>query len=114
MKFYAIYRAPQTVIEEWMKKPEEERKAEEQKMMGEWQVWAEKNKGMIVESAGLGKTKQVTGSGVADVKNDLMMYTIVEAETPEAAAEIFKGHPHLMIPGSTIDVMNSNIIPGTQ
>lgn len=112
MKFYAIYRAPQAVIAEWMQKPEAERKAEEQKMTAEWQEWARTHSSMITESAGLGKTKQVSASGVADVKNDLMMYTIVDAESAEAAAEIFTGHPHLAIPQATIDIMPANVIPG--
>lgn len=112
MKFYAIYRAPQAVIDEWLKKPEAERKVEEQKMMVEWQEWAKKHSAMIKESAGLGKTKQITSGGTAEVKNDLMMYTIVEADSAEAAAAIFEGHPHLVIPQATIDVMPANSMPG--
>ena len=33
-KFLVLYRAPISVVDEWMKKPEQERKPEETKMMG--------------------------------------------------------------------------------
>lgn len=112
MKYVAIYRAPQAVIEEWMKKPEAERNAEQKKMEADWQAWKQAHASMIKESAGLGKNTQVSSSGATPAKNDLMMYTIVEAETPEAAADIFKNHPHLMIPQATIDIMPSNSMPG--
>lgn len=113
-KYYAVYKCPASVMANWMKTPEAERKAMEEKMKGEWSEWEAKNKSMIKGSAGLGKTKLVTGAGVSDIHNDLMMYTIVEAETPEAAAEIFKNHPHFQIPEATIEVMESNPLPGMQ
>lgn len=112
MKYIAIYRAPQSVMEEWMKKPQEERDVEQKKMEADWQTWQQKNSSMIKETAGLGKNIQVTSTGAAPMKNDLMMYTVVEAETPEAAAEIFKDHPHLVIPEATIDIMPSTPVPG--
>lgn len=39
-----------------------------------------------------------------------MMYSIVDAETPEDAAKIFEGHPHFGVPGATIEVMQINTI----
>lgn len=111
MKYVAIYRAPQSIIEDWMKKPEAERNAEMKQMEGDWQAWKQKFAVMIKESAGLGKNTQVSSSGATPLKNDLMMYTVVEAETPEAAAEIFRNHPHLAIPQATIDIMPSNSMP---
>ena len=61
---------------------------------------------------GAGKTKRVTKDGVTDVRNEIMMYSIVEAESPEAAVEMFKDHPHFTIPEGWIDVMPANKIPG--
>jgi len=52
-----------------------------------------------------GKTKRVTASGVSDTKNDIMLYSFVEAESHEAAAKAFENHPHLQIPQSSIEVM---------
>ncbi len=104
--------APVAVLGEWMKKPEEERKAEEAKMKADWDAWAAAHKDALKETAGAGKTKRVSTQGVADALNDVMMYSFVEAETPEAAAAMFIGHPHLGIPNAWIDVMPANVLPG--
>ncbi|MEO6172675.1 MAG: hypothetical protein ABIP02_06115, partial [Arenimonas sp.] len=85
-KFLVLYLAPQSVIQEWMKKPAEDRKSEEEKMQREWQEWMAKNADIFADmGAGAGKTKRVTDSGTADIKNDIMLYAIVEAESHEAA-----------------------------
>jgi hypothetical protein len=62
--------------------------------------------------AGVGKTKVVTAQGISDSKNDIMLYSLVEAETHEAAAESFEGHPHLQIPQSSIEIMEVHALPG--
>jgi hypothetical protein len=42
----------------------------------------------------------------------MMLYAIVEAESHEAAARAFEGHPHLQIPQSSIEVMEINPLSG--
>lgn len=80
-------------------------------MQNEWNTWMAAHKDSITETAGVGKPKRITSGGVEDSRNDLMMYSFVEAESLEAAAELFKNHPHFGIPGSWIEVMpvNKNI-----
>ena len=111
-KFYAIYKTPVSVIEGWMNTPEAERKTMQAKMESDWQAWQKEHDSMIVESAGLGKTQIVSSSGITEAKNDLMMYTIVNADSAEEAAKIFIGHPHLQIPQSSIEIMEANKMPG--
>lgn len=60
----------------------------------------------------MGKTKRVTGQGTADSRNDIMLYAVVEAESHDAAARTFEGHPHLQIPQSSIEVMEINPLRG--
>ena len=96
---------PHTGLDDWMKLPEEERKAQEQQMQNEWNAWMAEHKAAITETAGIGKPKKITSGGVEDARNDLMMYSFVEAESLEAAAEMFKNHPHFGIPGAWIEVM---------
>jgi hypothetical protein len=111
-KFLVLFLAPASVMQGWMQKPAEERKEMEDQMKSEWQTWMQEHKGSFVEMpAGAGKTKRVSSDGVSDVSNDVMMFCVVEAESPEAAADIFKGHTHLQIPQATIDVMQVNAIP---
>jgi hypothetical protein len=41
-----------------------------------------------------------------------MLYAIVEAESHDAAAKAFVGHPHLQIPQSSIEVMEIHPLHG--
>lgn len=100
-----MYLAPAAVMAEWMKKPEAERKDEEEKMKGEWQAWMAEHASVIKETSAVGKTTRITKAGVADAANDLMLYSIVEGESSEAVAELFATHPHLGIPEASIEVM---------
>ena len=108
MKFFVTYQMPHAGLDAWMKLPEEERKAQEIQMQSEWNAWMSAHASAITETAGVGKPKRVTGAGIEDARNDLMMYSFVEAESLEAAAELFKNHPHFGIPGATIEVMSVN------
>lgn len=108
MKFFVTYQMPHTGLDEWMKLPEEERKVAEKEMERQWNVWMESHKDMILESAGVGKPKRITKDSVEDGRNDIMMYSFVEAESLETAAEMFKDHPHFGIPGGWIEVMSVN------
>lgn len=111
-KFLVLYCAPAAVIDDWMKTPAEERKAAEEKMMHDWQTWMGAHAKLFADKgAGVGKTKRVTAQGVADARNDIMLYAIVEAESHAAAAKAFEGHPHFGIPQATIDVMPLSAMP---
>ncbi len=104
-KFLVHFLAPVATIDEWMKTPEDVRKVEEKKMKDEWDAWMVAHAGMVKETNAAGKTKRVSANGVEDTRNDLMLYSIVEAESHEAAAKAFEGHPHFGIPGATIEIM---------
>ena len=99
--------APAATMEEWMKKPEEERKTEETKMKTEWDAWMAAHKDAILNTIALGKTKRVSASGVEDVRNDMMISSYVQGESAEAVADMFKDHPHFGIPGATIEIMET-------
>src|SRR2546423_14587880 len=106
-KFFALFMIPSSVADEWKKntKPEE-MKAASEKMMREWENWSKAHQRNLVDKgAPLGKTKLVSTKKISDVKNDLNWYTIVEAESHDAAAKLFEDNPHLQIPGSSIEVM---------
>jgi hypothetical protein len=112
-KFLVTYLAPASVIDDWKKTEPQKRKEAEEKMQGEWRKWMSDHTTMFVDKgAGVGKTKRVTAQGASDTKNDIMLYAIVEAESHEAAAKTFKGHPHLQIPQSSIEVMEIHPLPG--
>ena len=104
-KFLVMFLAPSGAIDGWMKTPQEVREVEEKKMRDAWNTWTAEHGSLIKETNAAGKTKRVSASGVEDARNDLMLYSIVEAESHEAAAKAFEGHPHFTIPGATIEVM---------
>ncbi len=108
MKFLVMYQMPHTGLDEWMKLPEEERKAQELQMQSEWNAWMATHASVITETAGVGKPKRISGAGIEDARNDIMMYSFIEAESLDAAAELFKNHPHFGIPNSWIEVMAVN------
>jgi hypothetical protein len=110
MKFMALYMAPAAATEEMMKTMTD---ADAQKEMAAWMAWGEKNKAAIVDmGAPLGKTKAVSASGVKDTRNDVNGYSVIEAESAEAAAKVFEGHPHLRMKGATIEIMGYVQLPG--
>lgn len=113
-KFLVLYLAPVTVLEEWMKTDPETRKTEEKKMQEEWSAWMKEHGSAMKETAGAGKTKRVSKDGITDIKNDVMLFSMVEAESPEEVAKMFESHPHLGIPEATIEIMPVNSLPGME
>jgi hypothetical protein len=98
----------------WDALPQGERRAKEREGMAAWKAWAEKHHGSIVAMGGpLGKTKRISSRGIADVSNELGAFTVVSAESHEAAARLFEKHPHFAIfPGEAVEVMPVLPIPG--
>ena len=112
-RFFALFQIPASVMEEWKRntKPEE-MKAASEKMMGDWQKWTKAHaKELVDRGEPLGKTKRVTANNIADIRNDLNWYSIVEAESHDAAAKMFLDNPHLQIPQAFIEVMEIPPIP---
>lgn len=98
----------------WNALPEAERHAKLQEGIAAWKSWAEKHQAAIVGMGGpLGKTKRVSQRGIEDTSNEMTGYTIVRADSHEAAAKLFEKHPHFTIlPGETVEVMPVLPIPG--
>src|SRR5262245_42296725 len=87
-RFLVTYLAPASVIAEWKKTDPAQRREAETKMQAQWKKWMADNAKMFVNvGAGVGKTKLVNTRGTSDTKNDIMLYSVVQAESHEAAAE---------------------------
>ena len=111
-KFLVLFLMPVAGLEAWMKTDPEVRKVDEEKMRTDWNAWMTEHKDNVKETLGAGKTKKVTKEGVADTKNNIMLYSIVEAPSHEEASAMFVGHPHLDIPDASIEIMQSNALSG--
>ena len=98
----------------WNALSETERKAREKEGIAAWKAWVAKHQVSLADMGGpLGKTKRVGTGGIADVSNELGAFTVVRAESHEAAARMFEGHPHFAIfPGEAVEIMPVLPSPG--
>ena len=98
----------------WNALSETERKAKEKAGIAAWKAWAEKHQAALAQMGGpLGKTKRVGPGGSADISNEIGAFTVVRAESHEAAARMFENHPHFAIfAGEAVEIMPVLPIPG--
>ena len=98
----------------WDALSESDRRVKEREGMAAWKAWVEKHQAAIVGMGGpLGKTKKVTARGIEDINNEMGAFTVVHAESHEAAAKLFEKHPHFTIfPGESVEIMPVLPIPG--
>ena len=110
-KFMVLYMAPSAQFEQMMKNATPE---QQQKGMDAWMKWMNANKASLADGgAPLGKTKRVDANGTKDTKNEVGGYSIVQAESHDAATKMFgKDHPHLHVPGAWIEIVEIMPIPG--
>jgi hypothetical protein len=115
-KFMAIYMgtAAARSSAHWDTLDEKQRKELQAKGMKAWMDWGTKNAAAIVDQgAPLGKTKRASKQGIADFKNGLTGYVIVQAESHAAAAKLFENHPHFTVfPGDSVEIMECLPLPG--
>lgn len=109
-KFFVLFCIPAAAIQKWMAEVDEAtRTTQTAEMMQSWQKWMTEHESMILDKGlPVGKTKRVTSEGVNDAKNDINWYLVIEAESHEAAAAMFVGHPHLAIPTAYIDISDAS------
>jgi hypothetical protein len=110
-KFMVLYMASKAEFEKMMKNSTPE---QHQKGMEAWMKWMNENKTSLVDGgAPLGKTKRVDSNGASNTKNEIGGYSVVQAESHDAAAKMFgKDHPHLQVPGAWIEIVEIMPVPG--
>jgi hypothetical protein len=108
-RFLAIYMgtAYARSSAQWDEMDANQRQALQAKGMKAWMEWGAANAAAIVDQGSpLGKTKRASKQGIADFKNSMTAYTIVQAESHAAAAKMFENHPHFTIfPGDSVEIM---------
>jgi hypothetical protein len=111
--FLAIYTAAAASIAKWNAMREHELMQRQAEGVKAWHAWAEKNKASIVEMGGpLGRTKSISPKGVTDIRNNMTAYTVVQADSHEAAARLFENHPHFThFPSDAVEVMECMPVP---
>ncbi|GAA5081004.1 hypothetical protein [Lysobacter panacisoli] len=112
-RYLAVFLGTAASMEQWKALSEDERARREKAGMEAWGQWVKRYEAAIVDGGSpLGKTKRIASKGIADVRNELAAWTVVEAESHEAAARMFEGHPHFTIfPGDAVEVMECLPMP---
>lgn len=109
-KFLAIYTGTAGAAE----KARAEGRVDEAAGMKAWGEWMETHASAIADPGGpLGKTKKISPDGISDITNTAAAYIVVEAESHQAAAEMFLNHAHFTkFPGEGVEVMPILDMPG--
>lgn len=115
-RFLALYMGSDTSTQqaEWNALTKHEQDERSQRAMTAWGAWVEQHRDSIRDiGSPLGKTLLASPSGVTPTRNNIAAYVIVEAESHEAAARMFEGHPHFSIfPGSGVEILQCLPLPG--
>ena len=108
-KFIVIYNAPAS----WTELMPDASPEDMKKGMESWMVWAKKcGSGLVDMGTPLGGGQKVTQSGSSPSGNNVVGYSILQAENMEAAKALLKGHPHLdWASGCEIEVHESMPMP---
>ncbi|MDE0855811.1 MAG: hypothetical protein OSA97_15455 [Nevskia sp.] len=114
-KFMAVYIGTAASLEKYQQRHPDAatREARQKAGMEAWSQWVAAHAGSIVDiGTPLGKTKRVAAEGITDLRNNLTAYTIVQAESHQAAARMFENHPHFtLFPGDSVEVMECLPLP---
>jgi len=99
-KFMVLYLAPVSA-EQMMNVSPEDR----QKGMEPWMKWMEKcGKALVDGGAPLGKGMRVAKGGASGTKSEVTGYSVLELDSMDAAKKLMADHPHLTVPGASIEV----------
>jgi len=111
--FLAVYIGTPAAMEHWNSMPESEKQQLQADGVKAWHDWADRNKSSIVDiGAPLGRTKSVSPAGTTDIRNSMTAFTVVKAESHDAAVKLFESHPHFtLFPGESVEIMECLPIP---
>ena len=105
-KYLALYRSTVSAQEMMKAATEEQAKAG----MNLWMAWMQDTRDFIVDiGSPLGESTVVGGSaGVGFIGG----FTIVQADSLNAAKALFSDHPHFHVPGASVEILEFMNMPG--
>jgi hypothetical protein len=115
-QFLAVYIGTDAALKAsgWDALSEADQQARQKEGVQAWGKWVQAHRDAIVDiGTPLGKTLRVSKGGTESIRNPLTAFTVVKAESHEAAAKMFEGHPHFTIfPGDSVEIMECLPLPG--
>ena len=108
-KYLILYRSPMSTSEQLANATPEQMKAG----MDAWMAWAGKAGDKVADlGSPLAHSTHVGPGSAASGGADVCGYSILEADSAEEAAGALDGHPHLEMPGNSIEVLELMTMPG--
>jgi hypothetical protein len=109
-RFLVLYHSSVSASEQMANASPEEMKAG----MEAWMAWASRSGDAIVDlGMPLGNPRRITPGTASGSDSDVSGYSIIQAESEDAAVELLRDHPHLQMPSeSSIEVLASLRMPG--
>ena len=108
-KFMVLYNSSVPATEQMASSTPEQRKAG----MEEWMAWAGRAGSAIVDfGAPLQAAAHVTPGGVGDSDSQAAGYSLLQADSKDEIDSLLADHPHLKMPGASIDVFEALPPPG--
>lgn len=84
-----------------------------QEGMKAWMEWAGRaGDGIVDMGSPLGAGAEITAAGAAEARTGVAGYGIIQADDLAGAQALLDGHPHLMMPGASIQVYETLDLPG--
>lgn len=81
--------------------------------MAAWRAWQEKCGSAVVDlGAPLDKSTTVEGGSGTPGKTSITGYTFLQAGSIEEAVTLMKDHPHLRMPGVSVQILECISMPG--
>jgi hypothetical protein len=106
-KYLLNYVAPVSAAEQMQSANPEDGK----KMMDLWMGWFQRNGSAIVD-VGTPTQKVASIGPERKAEGHIGGYSIVQADSVDALKGMLKDHPHMMMPGASIEIMELLAMPG--
>ena len=107
--YLVLYHSPGTVHDQMANGTPDQAKAG----MDAWMAWAGKAGGAVVDLGfPLGDSKRIDSGSASDGSATARGYSILRVDSLDAAAKLLEDHPHVRVPGNSIDVFETLEMPG--
>src|SRR5215210_7304665 len=107
--FFVLYNSPVSAAEMMANSTPEEMKAG----MDAWMAWGQRNGDSLVDfGLPLGSSTHIEAGSASPGSSQASAYSIVQAESLDAAEKMLEDHPHLQMSGNSIDVLECLPMPG--
>jgi hypothetical protein len=108
-KFMVLYNSSVSVSEQMAGSTPERRKAG----MEEWMAWAGRAGSAIIDlGAPMQAAAHVTSDGVSESDSQASGYSLLQGESKDEIDSLLADHPHLKMPGASIEVFEAVSMPG--